>query len=565
MVRVGSLHYDIVADTEKFEKGIVATRRELRDAKKVFRETRTPAERLGQEIDDLGNLYRKGAIDMDTYRRKLKLLKKDHDIASGGVKAMVHQFKAMPTAIKASVASFSAFAVASSVMRTTAQQMEKIDELAKTSRKLGIDTSDLVTLRLAAEEFSGVSNGQLDTALQRMTRRIAEAANGTGEAQGALEELGVSAQELNAAGPAEAFRQIADAIQGVESQQDRLRLAFKLFDSEGAALVTTLSQGAAGFDSMKARAEELGIAISSIEAAQIEEANDAITEMKAAFDGAAQSYTVSIAPLIKDAASLFRQATINYRSNSQALGEWLGTWGQAERVIGNTAATMAEFPNSTPISSLPEAPVVEEDTRGEEYIDQLRTASELIGATREEMERLKILEMDLPESKEKQLLKELKLLQEQRKTLERWNEADREREATYQREMDRLKVIGQNIRESLKTPFDELVEDLAELDLLVNTGALDRASADRERARLEEEFAKNDSKPIKVELASSADKGSREEFEIIAKINSDRIKQRQLEEQRHKSDMEVQRAQKMAQERTNELLEELIANQPEPV
>ena len=69
------------------------------------------------------------------------------------------------------------------------------DELAKTADKLGVTTQALAGLRHAAE-LTGVSTGTMDMAMQRFTRRAAEAAKGTGEAKGALQELGLDAESL---------------------------------------------------------------------------------------------------------------------------------------------------------------------------------------------------------------------------------------------------------------------------------------------------------------------------------------------------------------------------------
>ncbi len=92
------------------------------------------------------------------------------------------------------------------------------DQLAKTSDKLGITTEALVGLRHAAEMTAGVTGKTLDTALQRMTRRVSEAAVGTGAAVKALDELGLSAAAMARQSPDQQFRQIADAMQGVASQ-----------------------------------------------------------------------------------------------------------------------------------------------------------------------------------------------------------------------------------------------------------------------------------------------------------------------------------------------------------
>jgi lambda family phage tail tape measure protein len=54
---------------------------------------------------------------------------------------------------------------------------------------------------------------------------------------------------------------VADAFARIEDPADRVRLAFKLFDSEGVALVNLLSHGSGALDQMRERARDLGIVL----------------------------------------------------------------------------------------------------------------------------------------------------------------------------------------------------------------------------------------------------------------------------------------------------------------
>lgn len=172
-----------------------------------------------------------------------------------------------------------------------------IDQLAKTSDRLGIATDRLSELRFAAEQ-TGVAANTLDMGLQRMTRRISEAAQGAGEAKDAIKELGLDAQALARMSPDEQFRQIAEAMQQVSNQGDRVRLAMRLFDSEGVALVNTLKGGTDALDAFAEEAQQLGISLDRISAAKVEAANDAVNRVKAAASGAAQTFTVELAPIV---------------------------------------------------------------------------------------------------------------------------------------------------------------------------------------------------------------------------------------------------------------------------
>ncbi|ULQ45875.1 hypothetical protein JN531_012265 [Flagellatimonas centrodinii] len=169
------------------------------------------------------------------------------------------------------------------------------DALAKAGDKLGIATERLAGLRVAAER-SGVASNTLDMAMQRMTRRVAEAAHGTGEAKDAIKELGLDAQALARMAPDQQFRAIAESMSQIEGQGQKVRLSFKLFDSEGVALVNTLARGAEGLNEAQAEAEALGLALTRVEAAKLEQVSDAGARSADSIKGIGNQLALALAP-----------------------------------------------------------------------------------------------------------------------------------------------------------------------------------------------------------------------------------------------------------------------------
>lgn len=170
----------------------------------------------------------------------------------------------------------------SGVPAKIARMANEMDNLAKTAAKLGTTTEELSKLQYAGK-LTGVEADTLSMALQRMTRRIEEAANGTGEAKDALRELGLDARKLGTLTPDQQFAALADAFARVGSQAERVRLAFKLFDSEGVVLVNTLALGKQGLEDVGAELEKLGAVIDSDTAAAAERFNDALAKLNARF------------------------------------------------------------------------------------------------------------------------------------------------------------------------------------------------------------------------------------------------------------------------------------------
>ena len=172
-------------------------------------------------------------------------------------------------------------------------QINALDALGKTASKLGETAENLSALHHAAA-LSGVSVNTFNMAIQRMTRRVAEAARGTGEAKDAIKELGLDAGTLKGVGPAAALMRVAGAMQHVKSQGDRVRIAMKLFDSEGVALVNMLNNGSAGLQQLIDKAKVIGTK-STQDAQQF---NDALTQLTASFSELGRSITIGfVTPL----------------------------------------------------------------------------------------------------------------------------------------------------------------------------------------------------------------------------------------------------------------------------
>ena len=186
---------------------------------------------------------------------------------------------------------------AASLTAVYASAAKEADQLAKTADKLGVLPEALSGIQYAGE-LTGVSINTTNMALQRMTRRVAEAAQGTGEAVGALDELGINAERLAQLSPDQQFKVLADAMKDVSNQGDRVRLAMKLFDSEGVALVNTLKLGSEGLSAMQNEAEQLGLTLDRVELAKIEAANDNFHRAKVVTAAFGKTLAAEVSPLV---------------------------------------------------------------------------------------------------------------------------------------------------------------------------------------------------------------------------------------------------------------------------
>lgn len=159
----------------------------------------------------------------------------------------------------------------------------RLDKLAKTSARLGINAAQLKGLQFAGER-AGFGIEVLNKALVMMVRNVGDAAQGIGEASAALKELGVDAQTLNALAPDRTFLKIGEAMKKVRVNQDRLRLTADIFGGRGTMVLNLLTQTTDEIEKQISLGAELfGIHGDSLKT--IEQTNDAITQMTAAWEG----------------------------------------------------------------------------------------------------------------------------------------------------------------------------------------------------------------------------------------------------------------------------------------
>ena len=162
----------------------------------------------------------------------------------------------------------------------TRSTLQTADALVDASQKVSLTTDQLQELRFAASEV-GVANTTLDMAMQRFSRRVGEAAAGTGELKDTLAQYNIAVRDNsgNVRSQIDILGDLADAMSRAESEQEQLRIAFKAFDSEGAALVSVLRGGRAALDEMRESARDLNQVMSAETVESLDRAADAFRRL----------------------------------------------------------------------------------------------------------------------------------------------------------------------------------------------------------------------------------------------------------------------------------------------
>jgi hypothetical protein len=200
--------------------------------------------------------------------------------------------------IGAAATAAAAVATAALFVRTAAA----IDAQAKLAQSLGTTVKSMQILERAGE-LAGVNMSGIGQATKDLTRRLSQAASGTGPAVDALKALNLSANDLMKMPLDERVLAINEAIREFVPAAQRAAVAGMLFGEEGSIAMgrldsETLRQATKDID-------DFGVAIGEDAADQIERANDALSRIKLVFTGMANKLTVALAPAVEMLANAF--------------------------------------------------------------------------------------------------------------------------------------------------------------------------------------------------------------------------------------------------------------------
>ena len=197
------------------------------------------------------------------------------------------------------------------------QQFKAIDATSKLADKLGLTTEALTAYQFAAK-IVGVEQGQLETGFAKLQRSVGDARNGLTTAKRAFADLGLTYEDIINLSPEEQIKTIADAFTSVDNQVVRTNAVLNIFGRSGLGFIKLFEKGRAGLEGFEKEAEKLGVTFSRVDGAKVEEANDAITRLRALIQGLAKNFAIQLAPALSVIVNRFVKA----RTEGDNLGKF---------------------------------------------------------------------------------------------------------------------------------------------------------------------------------------------------------------------------------------------------
>lgn len=182
-----------------------------------------------------------------------------------------------------------------------------IDSQAKLAKQLNTTASSITTLDRAAD-MSGISMKNIESGAKNLEVALGEAAQGTGVAVDTLEKLGLTARDLQNLTLDDKIIKVNKAIQENIPATERAAAASDLFGKRAGFAISQLTPETIA--EAKREVVGFGVAVSDIDAAKIEAANDAMATVGLAIKGVSNQFTVTLAPVLEMIANDFKEAAI---------------------------------------------------------------------------------------------------------------------------------------------------------------------------------------------------------------------------------------------------------------
>jgi len=285
----------MLVDSSKFEKGMVASRKELSLAKKAMRETATPAEKLEQDIKDLNSAFNKGAISQETYRRKLDQLNAGYKKAGGGASKFLQIQKGIGASLM-NVRNLMGVLAGAAAVRGFGRQVSEMDKIAKAAAKLSVSTEFLTRFQFAAAQGAGITADQTTAAIEKMTIQLNKAEHQTGRAALILDKYNINLKDLVRLSPQKTLFAVGDALAKITDETERNVISGTIFGETQSGLHVLLTQTKDIMADLFKQSDELGNTLSTFEAGKVQEAADAIGEITTAFRGFSREFVNTVGP-----------------------------------------------------------------------------------------------------------------------------------------------------------------------------------------------------------------------------------------------------------------------------
>jgi hypothetical protein len=195
-------------------------------------------------------------------------------------------------------------------------------ELTLLSDQTGLSVEAVQSLGFAAAR-TGSDTETLVTGVAHMNRLIAEAAEGSAQANTRLAQLGITIEDLSGLSEGDRFRLIADRLSQISDRGQMAGTAMEIFGRGARPLVPLLAQGAEGIRQLEQRAREMGRVMSGEDVQSAAAFYRELNALAGAFKTAAELIAGGLVPGLREAFGADQDLAAMIIATARATRNWL--------------------------------------------------------------------------------------------------------------------------------------------------------------------------------------------------------------------------------------------------
>lgn len=212
---------------------------------------------------------------------------------------------ALINGVKKGLAFFAGFEAIKGIAEAVKSTIDLGGHLDDLRQKTGLSAEALqeygYIAKLGGSDMDGFASG-----VTKFARTLKEAHDGSEQASGALQKVGITGKTLHdalkggSAGLDGALMQIADRFAKMPDGPEKTALAMTLFGKSGAALIPTLNRGKQGIADLRKEAEDLGVVMGESTVSAADELGDNIDKVKMSLTGLKNQAIAALLPTLKE-------------------------------------------------------------------------------------------------------------------------------------------------------------------------------------------------------------------------------------------------------------------------
>lgn len=157
--------------------------------------------------------------------------------------------------------------------------LDSVGGLGEVATQLGVTTDALQEFRYVASQ-TGIEQGEIDKALQRLTRTMGELQDPTLEQAEAMKRLGLTAKDFAGLDASQGLVLLADRVNQLPDAATRSAVGFDLMGRSFQTLLPLLAEGSTGIQQMIADARAAGIVLTEEQIAKADKSADALVAIE---------------------------------------------------------------------------------------------------------------------------------------------------------------------------------------------------------------------------------------------------------------------------------------------